>query len=202
MKKILALILALTATSAFADVSGGVTLASDYLFRGVSQTQGDTAVQWNLEAEKNGVYGGTWGSQVDFGGEASIEYDFYGGYRWENDAVSVDVGLIQYNYNNQIDSVEEMYGIFSYKMVSVGYWKDRENSDLDYKQIEVALPFVDFADVSVRVGELANEDKYGQIIISKELKNGFNLTLEVIDDIDDAILHDTSDVALSLGYTF
>ena len=202
MKKILALILALTATSAFADVSGGVTLASDYLFRGVSQTQGDTAVQWNLEAEKNGVYGGTWGSQVDFGGEASIEYDFYGGYRWENDAVSVDVGLIQYNYNNQIDSVEEMYGIFSYKMVSVGYWKDRENSDLDYKQIEVALPFVDFADVSVRVGELANEDKYGQIIISKELKNGFNLTLEVIDDIDEAILHDTSDVALSLGYTF
>lgn len=202
MKKILALILALTATSAFADVSGGISLASDYLFRGVSQTQGDTAVQWNLEAEKNGVYGGTWGSQVDFGGEASIEYDFYGGYRWENDAVSVDVGLIQYNYNNQIDSVEEMYGIFSYKMVSVGYWKDRENSDLDYKQIEVALPFVDFADVSVRVGELANEDKYGQIIISKELKNGFNLTLEVIDDIDEAILHDTSDVALSLGYTF
>ncbi len=202
MKKILALILALTATSAFAGVSGGITLASDYLFRGVSQTQGDTAVQWNLEAEKNGVYGGTWGSQVDFGGEASIEYDFYGGYRWENDAVAVDVGLIQYNYNNQIDSVEEMYGIFSYKMVSVGYWKDRENSDLDYKQVEVALPFVDFADVSVRVGELANEDKYGQIIISKELKNGFNLTLEVIDDIDDAILHDTSDVALSLGYTF
>ena len=202
MKKILALILALTATSAFAGVSGGITLASDYLFRGVSQTQGDTAVQWNLEAEKNGVYGGTWGSQVDFGGEASIEYDFYGGYRWENDAVGVDVGLIQYNYNNQIDSVEEMYGIFSYKMVSVGYWKDRENSDLDYKQIEVALPFVDFADVSVRVGELANDDKYGQIVISKELKNGFNLTLEVIDDIDDAILHDTSDVALSLGYTF
>ena len=66
MKKILALILALTATSAFADVSGGVTLASDYFFRGVSQTQGDSAVQWNLEAEKNGVYGGTWGSQVDF----------------------------------------------------------------------------------------------------------------------------------------
>ena len=202
MKKILALILALTATSAFADVSGGVTLASDYLFRGVSQTQGDTAVQWNLEAEKNGVYGGTWGSQVDFGGEASIEYDFYGGYRWENDAIGVDVGIIQYNYNNQIDSVEEMYGMFSYKMFSVGYWKDRENSDLDYKQVEVALPFVDFADVSVRVGQLANDDKYGQIVISKELKNGFNLTLEVIDDIDDAILHDTSDVALSLGYTF
>ena len=202
MKKILALILALTATSVFADVSGGVTLASDYFFRGVSQTQGDAAVQWNLEAEKNGVYGGTWGSQVDFGGDASIEYDFYGGYRWENDAVGIDVGVIQYNYNNQVDTVEEMYGVLSYKMVSFGYWRDRDDSDLNYKQVEVALPFVEFADVSVRYGEFGNDSKYGQVNISKELKNGFALTLEVIDDVDEAVLHDTSEVALSLGYSF
>ena len=202
MKKILALILALTATSAFADVSGGVTLTSDYLFRGVSQTQGDSAVQWNLEAEKKGVYGGTWGSTVDFGGDASIEYDFYGGYRWENDSVGLDVGIIQYNYNNQIDSVEEMYGVLSYKMVSFGYWRDMDNSDLDYKQVEVALPFVDFADVSVRYGEFGNDSKYGQVNISKELRNGLSLTLEVIDDVDEAILHNTSEVALSLGYSF
>ena len=202
MKKILALILALTATSAFADVSGGVTLASDYFFRGVSQTQGDSAVQWNLEAEKKGVYGGTWGSTVDFGGDASIEYDFYGGYRWENDAVGIDVGIIQYNYNNQVDTVEEMYGVLSYKMVSFGYWRDRDDSDLDYKQVEVALPFVKFADVSLRYGEFGNDSKYGQVNISKELKNGFSLTLEVIDDVDEAVLYDTSEVALSLGYSF
>ena len=201
MKKILALILALTATSVFADVSGGVTLASDYFFRGVSQTQGESAVQWNFEAEKNGVYGGTWGSQVDFGGDASIEYDFYGGYRWANDAVGVDVGIIQYNYNNQIDSVEEWYGILSYKVVSVGYWRDKDNGDLDYKQVEVALPFVDFADVSLRYGEVSGS-QYGQVNISKELKNGFALTLEIIDDVDEAILHETSEVALSLGYSF
>ena len=201
MKKILALILAFTATSAFADVSGGVTLASDYFFRGVSQTQGESAVQWNFEAEKNGVYGGTWGSQVDFGGDASIEYDFYGGYRWANDAVGVDVGIIQYNYNNQIDSVEEWYGILSYKVVSVGYWRDKDNGDLDYKQVEVALPFVDFADVSLRYGEVSGS-QYGQVNISKELKNGFALTLEIIDDVDEAILHETSEVALSLGYSF
>ena len=124
----------LLSTSAFAGVSGGVNLASDYFFRGVSQTQGESAVQWNLEAEKKGVYGGTWGSQVDFGGEASIEYDFYGGYRWENDKVGVDAGVIQYNYNNEVDSVEEWYGILSVGMVSLGYWRDRDNKDLDYKQ--------------------------------------------------------------------
>ena len=201
MKKILALILALTATSAFADVSGGVTLASDYFFRGVSQTQGDSAVQWNLEAEKNGVYGGTWGSQVDFGGEASIEYDFYGGYRWANDAVGVDVGVIEYNYNNEVDSVKEWYGVLSYKMVSFGYWRDMDNKDLDYKQVEVALPFIKYADVSLRYGEVGNS-QYGQVNISKELKNGFALTLEIIDDVDEAVLHETSEVAVSFGYSF
>ena len=201
MKKILALILAFTATSAFADVSGGVTLASDYFFRGVSQTQGDSAIQWSLEAEKNGVYGGTWGSQVDYGGDASIEYDFYSGYRWANDAVGIDVGVIQYNYDEQIDSVEEWYSVLSYKMVSFGYWRDMDNRDLDYKQVEVALPFIKHADVSLRYGEVG-DSQYGQVNISKELKNGFALTLEIIDDVDEAVLHETSEVAVSLGYTF
>ena len=78
MKKLFGLMGAfLLSTSAFAGVSGGVNVTSDYLFRGVSQTQGNPAIQWNLEAEKNGVYGGTWGSQIDFGAKASIEYDFY-----------------------------------------------------------------------------------------------------------------------------
>jgi len=203
MKKLFGLMGAfLLSTSAFAGVSGGVNLASDYFFRGVSQTQGSAAIQWNLEAEKNGVYGGTWGSQVDFGQKASIEYDFYGGYRWENDAVGIDVGIIQYNYDNDIDSVEEMYGILSYKVVSVGYWRDRDNSDLDYKQVEVSLPFVGFADVSVRYGELANNSKYGQVNISKELKNGLSLGLEIIDDVDEAVLHKTSEVAVNIGYSF
>ena len=202
MKKLFGLMGAfLLSTSAFAGVSGGVNLASDYFFRGVSQTQGESAVQWNLEAEKKGVYGGTWGSQVDFGGEASIEYDFYGGYRWENDKVGVDAGVIQYNYNNEVDSVEEWYGILSVGMVSLGYWRDRDNKDLDYKLVEVALPFIKAADVSVRYGE-AGDSQYGQVSISKELKKGFSVALEVIDDVDEAISYDESQVAFHVGYTF
>ena len=41
MKKILALILAFTATSAFADVSGGVTLASDYFSEVLARHKGN-----------------------------------------------------------------------------------------------------------------------------------------------------------------
>ena len=72
---------------------------------------------------------------------------------------------------------------------------------MDYKQVEIALPFIKHADVSLRYGE-AGQSQYGQVTISKELKNGFALTLEIIDDVDEAILHETSEVALSLGYSF
>ena len=59
MKKLLILLLALVSTSAFAGIGGGVSLYSDYFFRGVSQTQGDASIQWGLEADKAGFYGGT-----------------------------------------------------------------------------------------------------------------------------------------------
>lgn len=56
-----------TADQGGVDVSGGVTLTSDYLFRGVSQTLGDPAVQISLDAElESGVYGFLWASNVDF----------------------------------------------------------------------------------------------------------------------------------------
>ena len=76
-----------------------------------------------------------------------------------------------------------------------------DNKDLDYKQVEVALPFIKYADVSLRYGEVG-DSQYGQINISKELKNGFSVGLEIIDDVDEAVLHKTSEVAVNLGYSF
>ena len=76
-----------------------------------------------------------------------------------------------------------------------------DNADLDYKQVEVAVPFIKYADVSLRYGEVGDSD-YTQLNISKELKNNFSVTLEIIDDVDDAVVYKTSEVAVSLGYSF
>ena len=78
--KFLALLLATCTLPAFADVSGYLGYTSDYMWRGVSQTMGKGAMQGNLMIEKNGLYGGVWASQVDFGDEATYEMDFYAGY--------------------------------------------------------------------------------------------------------------------------
>jgi uncharacterized protein (TIGR02001 family) len=201
MKKILALILTLTATSAFADVSGGVSLVSDYFWRGVSQTEGSAAVQFGIEADKNGFYGGAWASTVDFGGDESIEYDFYGGYTVALGDLAIDLGVIQYNYDDGADSVEEWYSVLSYSVLSLGYYQDMDNQNADYVEVEVGLPFVKFIDASLRYGEFADDSNYTQLTLSKDLSNSFSVGLELVSE--EAIDLDLSErVAVNWGWSF
>ncbi len=88
-------------------LSGSLTLASDYVFRGISQTGGDMAIQGGLEyTHSSGFYLGTWGSNVgwieDFQGydSGNLEIDLYGGYRGGigDTGLTFDVGAIQYFY--------------------------------------------------------------------------------------------------------
>ena len=86
-------------------LSGNVTLTSDYIFRGISQTGGDAAIQGGLDySHASGIYLGTWASNVgwieDYQGynSGNVEIDLYGGYRGVLGPVSYDVGVIGYFY--------------------------------------------------------------------------------------------------------
>lgn len=77
-----------------------VGLATDYLFRGVSQTRGDPAIQGALDIEHDsGLYVGGFASNVDFSGlDARVELDGLAGYRFELFGVKLDAGFIYYAY--------------------------------------------------------------------------------------------------------
>jgi len=120
-----------------ASLSSTVTLASDYLFDGVSQTQGDStsryrgqALQASLDlAWESGWYVGTWASNVDFGSfedpegsgvfvhdPANIEIDVYGGYAWETaGGLGLDAGVAHYTYtgapSDGYDYTELYFGV-------------------------------------------------------------------------------------------
>ena len=56
------------AATANAEVSSTITVASDYDFRGITQTARDPALQASLDwAAESGLYVGAWASNVDFG---------------------------------------------------------------------------------------------------------------------------------------
>ncbi len=98
---------ALPAGAAHADVSGSLTLTSDYLFRGISQTDGEPALQGGIEwTHDSGVYAGTWGSSISWLSDADpdvssqLELDGYIGIRGDvgDSGVGWDVGAVRYWY--------------------------------------------------------------------------------------------------------
>jgi uncharacterized protein (TIGR02001 family) len=104
-----AVLMASAATPAFAEdapaessitVSGTAAVTTDYRFRGVTQSNGNPAVQGSIGvAHDSGLYVGTWGSSIGFGG--GTEIDAYGG--WSGEVASglkADVGLLYYYYPN------------------------------------------------------------------------------------------------------
>ncbi|MEX2583234.1 MAG: TorF family putative porin, partial [Gemmatimonadota bacterium] len=87
------------------EVSGNVSLASDYAFRGISQTFEEPAVQGGLDfGGPSGLYAGVWGSTVNFGEDLTIgprahmELDVYAGIAPTVAGFDLDVGGLYYAY--------------------------------------------------------------------------------------------------------
>jgi uncharacterized protein (TIGR02001 family) len=76
------------------------TIATDYLFRGISQTRNCTAVRGSFEAlHDTGLYASAFLSNVAFAGtDARQELDLLAGYRFEALGTGWDLGVIYYNY--------------------------------------------------------------------------------------------------------
>lgn len=111
--------------------TGNVTVASDYRFRGISQTEEKPAIQGGFDySHSSGFYVGNWNSNVsgDFIADGSIEMDFYAGYKFEPvKDVMADVGILQYYYPGaEIDDstdydTTEIYVGASWKWLSAKY---------------------------------------------------------------------------------
>lgn len=127
-KKTLAVVIAASvSTCAAADAtdspfSGNVALTSDYMFRGVTQTDNQMALQGGFGwAHDSGVYANIWASNVDsefFGGstDPQLEVDVYAGYSGMADKLGYDLGVYSYNYpgadNSAVDDYQTFEGYF------------------------------------------------------------------------------------------
>ncbi|HEY3814676.1 MAG TPA: TorF family putative porin [Caulobacteraceae bacterium] len=78
---------------------------SDYVFRGVSQTDGRASVFAGADATWGQLYAGTWTSNLDFkpfgDSHTNEEVDLYAGLRPTVANVSLDLGAQYYGYVNQ-----------------------------------------------------------------------------------------------------
>lgn len=111
-----ALALALFAGAAQAqspEVSFNIGATTDYVFRGVSQTDGEAALQGGVDVSFGSFYVGAWASIVDFGDDTDAELDVYGGYLFDAGGFDFDVGVISYTYLNAPDGAD--YDLVEFK---------------------------------------------------------------------------------------
>jgi uncharacterized protein (TIGR02001 family) len=94
-----------------------IELYSDYVFRGVTQTEEDPAIQGSFDiSHESGLYAGIWGSNVDFGAgdDANIEIDYSAGFRSTlfGETLSYDIGGAYYTYPGVDESLNYEYPEF------------------------------------------------------------------------------------------
>jgi len=162
------------------DVSANLTYGSDYIWRGASQ-KGSPALSAGVELTQGGWYSGAWVSQVDYGDNSDYEWDVYTGYSLDlTDELSVDVGVIQYNFNNEPgNKLEEWYAGGSFRGFSAYYWADIDNGDNHFAEYSYEIPV---EVVSLTVFYQDPNDFYG-INIGKEFGK-FSLSASLGQDRD------------------
>ena len=124
-----ALLSAVPAAS-YADVAFNVGAFSDYRYRGISQTRVKPALQGGVDFTQGAFYLGAWASNIkwikDFGGDADVEIDLYGGIKGEiSKELTYDVGVLTYQYpSNKLSpsaNTTEIYGALTYGPATLKY---------------------------------------------------------------------------------
>ena len=148
-------------------LSANVALATEYVFRGYSQTAENPAVQGGFDATCGIFYAGVWASNLDWGGDfagndiANIEMDWYVGIKPVTGKITWDLGVIYYSYPGSADFIPGREN--NYFEIKVGgsaeIWKDGTfgvtvfySPDYQYEVGNVWTVETSFAQVLPKVG--------------------------------------------------
>lgn len=105
-----------------ATSAGQLQLVSDYLYRGISQTNEGPALQGQFSLQQQDWYLTAWGSNIKFG-DGSLELDLSAGRFFQlTEDIKLDLGLMQYRYP-QGDNAQTGYNfIEAYSKLSYQDW--------------------------------------------------------------------------------
>jgi len=154
-------------TSDFGTFSANTALTTDYVFRGISQSQEDPAVQGGFDWSKDIFYVGAWASSIDFSPtKAPLELDVYAGITPTLGPVSFNFGGIYYMYPGANDPKGGEFNFFELKAsaehdfgvakasVSLNYSPDYfgESGDATFVEGKITVPLVENFEASAALG--------------------------------------------------
>lgn len=162
--------------------TGNVGLFSEYVFRGIEQTNNKPALQGGFDlGHKSGFYVGTWASNISWLSDgnpdvsASLEWDWYGGFKFPLPAdFTADIGVLYYwypgTYPDQYTKPNtlEVYAALTWKWITGKYSYSADNKTFgfpdsrgsDYWEINATYDVVD--KVNDTIGKVTIFGHYGQ----------------------------------------
>ena len=228
MRKSLYSVLALSTgllltTNAFAAVSGNIGGTSNYLWRGVTQTNDAVAIQGGIDySHDSGFYAGTWASNVDFGDDTSYELDLYAGYGGNiTEDLSYDIGYLYYAYPDAEGSIDfgELHGAITWKWFELSYShvinagddvaaEPLDNKDMSYLAATASFPLTDKLSLSLHYGYSSgdvveswfDEDNYADYNITLSADTSMGTVSFMVSDTD--LQGDDAKVVLGYSYGF
>jgi len=213
------------AAPSYAEITANASVTSNYIWRGLTQTTNDAAVQGGIDyANESGFYAGTWVSNVNYGADDvySYEHDLYFGFSGESGDISYDVGYLYYNYDAEAEfDFAEVYGSVGFGGLSVtlsllahteadeGEGRDYGFGQASYISVDYGFPVLNGAEVGIHVGyhqgDFAEDfnvvpDGYADYGVSLS-KDGFSFAITGT-DLDDsgADGFDNDSIKFTVGY--
>lgn len=135
--------------------SGNVALTSNYIWRGVSQTNNSLALQGSFDvAHTSGLSAGVFASSVSKG-SASTEVDLYANYGFKVSGVDLSVGYIAYSYQGESsENFEEVNLAATYAGVTAKVSKGISSNKEYYYELgyTYSIPSVKGLDLGLHYG--------------------------------------------------
>lgn len=202
-----------TQASAVEGLSANVAATSNYLWRGLEQTDGDAAISGGIDyAHDSGLYVGAWASNASWG-DMKTELDLYFGFGGDiSENISYDLGYIYYAYPDSIDDENDFSEIYA-SLSTAGFTfgvavladseaggDGAEFGDSIYANIDYAIALESGAEITLHVGDYSGDfstesTDYG-VSISKD---SFTFGVSKV-SFDDSVYSAEDDLKFYISY--
>lgn len=170
-----------------AQFSSTVTAATEYDFRGISQSAKDPALQASVDyAFESGFAVGAWASNIDYGDgvDGDIELDIYASYTGAiNEKLGWTAGIVYYAFpgSDDIGEYPEIYAGLNFGPVSVKQWFTDNLYDSDesawYTEANATFPLPNNFSILAHVGYSYGDawDALGEELFDYSVGVGYQL---------------------------
>ena len=179
------------------QVSGNIAIQSDYVWRGLTQNEGDVSFQGGFDFEdESGFYAGVWGANVNFGG-ASTEGDLYIGFANEIEGFEYDVGIIEYTYHGSSVASDNNFTEYYVSGGIAGFGLSYAFGDEFGDNVEVGYGFdIEGISIGAAYGDYEDSHEYWTVGVSGEIEGiGWDISYWDVD------MDDGSDMDSSIVFT-